>query len=353
VSYGLRDAIGPVSEISARPPHTSMAAGFVIGGSAAIVVSIAGQLSALHSLETQQQLTTFLSQPPGSGLGLDIEGALELFRVVLMVVAACCTAAVVLGVEVLRRNRGARLGLTVLALPIFLGGFVAGGFLTALVTASIVLLWVGPSAVWLHDGRPTSNRGFLDRPRLPEPEEPSRPEPVRPSGPTLPSFHQPPAPSPAARQLFVDQPPPAQEASHRPDAVVWACVLVWAFCGLAVVLMSASVALLAGNPDLVLDQLQQREEQIAGGDTDLLLRATYVTAAVVALWSLVAALFAVLAFRRSPGGRTGVVVSAGVAGMVCLVGVFTSVVMILPAAGALATVALLSRPEVRAWYAHR
>jgi hypothetical protein len=29
------------------------------------------------------------------------------------------------------------------------------------------------------------------------------------------------------------------------------------------------------------------------------------------------------------------------------------VVMILPAAGALATVALLSRPEVRAWYAHR
>lgn len=331
-----------------------MAAGFVIGGSAAIVVSIASQLSALHSLETQERVAAFLSEPPGSGLGLELDGALELLRVVLMVVAGCCTAAVVLGVEVLRRNRSARLGLSLLAVPIFLGGFVAGGFLTALVTASIVLLWVGPSGAWLHDGRPTSNRGYLDRPTLRETEETvASPEPPRPEGPSLPSFHQPAPPSPAARQLFMDQPAQTRESQHRPDAVVWACVLVWAFCGLAVVLMSASVALLAGNPDVVLDQLRRRDDDIASGDTDVIVRATYLTAVVVGLWSLVASLFAVLAFRRSPGGRIGVVVSAGLAGMLCLVAVFTSVVMILPAAGAMATVALLSRPEVRAWYAHR
>lgn len=331
-----------------------MAAGFVIGGSAAIVVSIAGQLSGLHSLETQEQVRAFLSEPPGSGLGLGLDRALELMRVVLMVVAGCCTAAVVLGVEVLRRNRSARLGLSLLAAPIFLGGFVAGGFLTALVTASIVLLWVGPSAAWLHDGRPTSNRGFLDPPAPRAAEEPvTRPDPPRPHLPTLPSFHQPPPPSPAARQLFVDQPPPVEHSDDRPDAVVWACVLVWTFCGLAVVVMSASVALLAGNPDLVLDQLRQQGEDIAGGDTDLLQRVTYVTAAVVGIWSLVAALLAALAFRGRQGGRIGVLVSSGVAGVLCMVGVFTSVVLIVPAAAAMATVALLSRPEVRAWYAQR
>jgi len=331
-----------------------MAAGFVIGGSAAIVVSIAGQLSGLHSLETQEQVRAFLSEPPGSGLGLGLDRALELMRVVLMVVAGCCTAAVVLGVEVLRRNRSARLGLSLLAAPIFLGGFVAGGFLTALVTASIVLLWVGPSGAWLHDGRPTSNRGFLDGPAPRGAEEPvTRPDPPRPHLPTLPSFHQPPPPSPAARQLFVDQPPPVEGSHHRPDAVVWACVLVWTFCGLAVVVMSASVALLAGNPDVVLDQLRQQDEDIAGGDTDLLQRVTYVTAAVVGIWSLVAALLAALAFRRRPGGRIGVLVSSGVAGVLCMVGVFTSAVLIVPAAAAMTTVALLSRPEVRAWYARR
>jgi hypothetical protein len=344
-----------VSEISARPPHTSMVAGFVIGGSAAIVVSIAGQLSSLHSLETQERIATFLSEPPGSGLGLDIEGATDLLRVVLMVVAGCCTAAIVLGVEVLRRNRRARLGLSLLAAPIFLGGFVAGGFLTALVTASIVLLWVGPSAAWLHDGRPTSNRGFLDRPPSREPATPAaHPGPSRPHAPVPPPLHQPPPPpSPAARQLFLDQPPTARVGSRRPDAVVWACVLVWTFCGIAVVVMSASVALLAGNPDVVLDQLQRQDADLAGGDTDLLLRATYVTAAVIGVWSLVAAVLATLAFRRGSGGRLGVIVCSGVAGAVCLVGVFTSVVLIVPAGAAMTTVALLSRPEVRDWYAHR
>ncbi len=331
-----------------------MAAGFVVGGSAAIVVSIAGQLSGLHSLETQEQIRAFLSEPPGNGLGLGLEGALQLLRVVLMVVAGCCTAAVVLGIEVLRRNRGARLGLSLLAAPIFLGGFVAGGFITALVTASIVLLWVGPSAAWLHDGRPTSNRGFIDRPTPRASEDvAARPEPPRPASPALPSFHQPPPPSPEARQLFLDQPSPVPGQPQRPDAVVWACVLVWAFCGLAVVVMSASVALLAGNPDVVLDQLQRQDEDLAGGDTDLLVRVTYVTAAVVGVWSLAAALLAALAFRRGAGGRTGVLISSAVAGVVCLVGVFSSVLLIVPAAAAMTTVALLSRPEVRAWYAHR
>jgi hypothetical protein len=334
-----------------------MAAGFVIGGSVGIVLTIAGQLSGLHSLETQEQVSAFLKDRPGSGLGVDLETALEWMRVILMIVAGCATAAAVLGVQVLRRSRGARKLLTLLAIPIFLGGFVAGGFLTALVAASIALLWVGPSGQWLHDGPPTSNRGFLDRPRVPAsmPADAEQPSPaVSPTSPAAaPQSSQSSPPSPTARRLFEDQPQSAPQRGRPPDAVVWACVLVWAFCGLVVVVMAATVALVAGDPAFVLDQLRNQDEDLAVQDTDVLVNATYATAAVLVVWSLVAAALAVLAYRRRPPGRVGVLVSSAVAGVLCLAGVFASFVLILPAGAALATVALLNRPEVRAWYRAR
>jgi len=332
-----------------------MAAGFVIGGSVGIVLTIAGQLSGLHSLETQKQVSAILSDGPGSGLGMDLETALGWMRVILMIVAGCATAAAVLGVQVLRRSRGARKLLTLLAIPIFLGGFVAGGFLTALVAASVALLWVGPSAQWLHDGPPTSNRGFLDRPKVPAPapaDADQRPPTAPPVG-APPSSHQPLPPSPTARRLFMDQPDGAGQSGRRPDAVVWACVLVWACSGLVVVVMAATAALVAGDPAFVLDQLREQDEDLPVQDTDVLVDVTYATAAVLTVWSVAAAVLAVLAYRRRPAGRMGVLVSSAVAGVLCLAGVFASVVLILPAGAAMATVALLSRPEVRAWYAAR
>lgn len=334
-----------------------MAAGFVIGGSVGIVLTIAGQLSGLRSLETQEQVSAFLSEAPGSGLGIDLETALQWMRVILMTVAGCATAAAVLGVQVLRRSRGARKLLTLLAIPIFLGGFVAGGFLTALVAASIALLWVGPSGQWLHDGAPTSSRGFLDRPKVPasapaEAEQRPSAAPKPPAAPPSP-FHQPSSPAPTARRLFEDQPQAAGQRGRRPDAVVWACVLVWAFCGLVVVVMAATVALVAGDPALVLDQLRDQDEDLAIQDTGVLVNATYAMAVVLVVWSLVAAAFAVLAYRGRPPGRVGVLVSSAVAGVLCLAGVFASFVLILPAGAAMVTVALMSRPEVRAWYGER
>ncbi len=366
-----------------------MAAGFVIGGSIGIVVTVASQLSALHSLEIQQQVTAFVTDGPGRELGMDLESALGWMRVILMVVAGCATAAVVLGFEVLRCSRGARTFLTVLAVPIFLGGFVAGGFLTALVAAAIALLWVGPSAQWLHDGPPTSKRGFLDRPgaaeregeqpgssersRAAAPSQPQQPQPPS-SGssqqgpphqsPTHPVPSRPPVspsaspsglpsgPQPAtARQLFVEHRP--APAPRRPDAVVWACVLVWAGCGMVVVAMAATVAVVAGDPGFVIHQLQQQDQDLAVEDPDVLVNATYLTAGVLGVWSLVAAVLAVLAYRRRRPGRMGVILSSAAAGVICLAGVFASVVLIVPAGAALTTVALMSRPDVRAWFAAR
>src|SRR5689334_7292944 len=112
---------------SGRPRHTTVTATLIIGGSALAVIGVVDQLGALHSLETRQSLEEFLRRPPGSDLGLGVDAARSALRTVLMVVAGCATAALVLGFGVLRRDHRARLALTALAVPLFLGGLLSGG----------------------------------------------------------------------------------------------------------------------------------------------------------------------------------------------------------------------------------
>ena len=69
-------------------------------------------------------------------------------RVLGMVAAGCATAAVILGYQVLRRSKTARIGLTVLALPLLFSGMVTGGFLSSIVVACALLLWLPPARDW-------------------------------------------------------------------------------------------------------------------------------------------------------------------------------------------------------------
>lgn len=339
-----------VSETAPRPSHTTMAAGIVIGGSVGVVVGIAQQLSGLHSLETREAVADFLSRPPGSGLGLDVPGALELLRVALMVVAGCAAAAAVLGYHALRRSHRARLGLTVLAVPLFLGGLATGGFLTSLVAASSMLLWLGPSGEWFRGGTtperpPGGGEGAPSPWGVPssghhEEAAPRRAEEDRGSPPP------PPAVSPPVWQ----QPPPGPPAPPgRPDALVWACVLTWAFCSLTLVLLGVSAVLMSSNPDLVLAELRRQGRPVDGADLGLLQATTYVTVGAVGLWCLAATLLAGLAYRGTRWARVGLVVSAAVAAVLCLVLAVTSLVTLVPGVAALVTVLLLNRPEVRRW----
>ena len=327
-----------------------MAAGMVVGGSVLVVVTVAQQLSTLYSLESREAVAEFLAQPPGSGLGLEVSDALLLLRTTLMVVAGCATAAAVLGVHVLRRSRRARLGLSVLAVPLFLGGMATGGFLTSLVAASVLLLWLGPSRAWL-DGRPVPEESPRDH-RARSPWSGSSPTaPSAPATPAAPAAQPPPHPT----ALGVRPPPLAEPGpTRRPDALVWACVITWAFAGLTLVVAAATATLLAAEPGLVWEELQRQNPGLAaesGLDRDSIARATYVTLALTALWALGAVALAVLAYRRSRAGRVGLLSSAAVAAVVSLVGALSSLVMIVPAMACLATVILLARPEVRAWFA--
>jgi hypothetical protein len=133
-----------------RPPQTTVAGWLVVGGSVVVVVMALGQGAELHSLDTRDAVEEYLSGPPGDQLGLGVQGMLTLLRVVWTVTAVSAAAAAVLGWYALRRSRGARLALSVLAVPLFLTSFFFVGLpgasaLPAMVTAAVVMLWLQPS----------------------------------------------------------------------------------------------------------------------------------------------------------------------------------------------------------------
>lgn len=335
-----------MTDSTPRPSHTTIAAGMVIAGSVMIVVTVGEQIAAINSLETRRSVTEFFAQLPGTGI--DVPEGLVLLRTALMVVAGCATAAAILGYHVLKRNRAARLGLTLLAVPLFLGGLAAGGFLTSLVAASAMLLWVEPSRAW------------LDRRPLPE-----RPNPLA-APPTSAPRWPPPTPTPPRDDVppphtgtFGAPPPvgpPVELPERRPDAVVWACVVTWAVSGLVVALVGASLTIVVADPAFVWAELERQNPGLvadSGLSRDDLLRATYVALGFVIAWALLAIVLAALAFRRRPAGRVGLIICAGVAGGLCAAVSLGAPVLLLPASACLVTVLLLARPDVRAWFTTR
>ena len=330
-----------MSDPQARPRHTTLAAGLVIGGSALLVVAVADRLAGLHSLDTREAVARSLDTL--GGLGWSVGDGLTALRVWLMVVAGCAVVAALLALQVLRRSRGARVGLTVLAVPIFVGGLATSGFFAAVVSAAIVLLWSGPSALWLS-GQPVPPRPSESRLSEGRPPTPTDRRPGPTSDPWAPPAGPPAAYGPAART-------PAHAPTRRPDAVVWACVLTWSFCAIAIVVLAGSVALMAARPSLVFDQLQQSNPGALGSTSrSELIHATYVTCGVAIVWAVAGLVLATIAFRRVGWGRTALVLSAAATVVFCLVAIVTSIVMVVPAVAAAATIALLNRPEVRAWY---
>ncbi len=161
-----------------------MAGWMIMGGSVLVVATVFETITSLNTLETREAVSQFLSEPPGEGLGLDVPGALLVLRTVSMVAAGCAAVAAVLGFHVLRRNRSARLGVTVVAIPLFFTGMVTGGFLSSVVAASALLLWLEPARNWF-DGvpaPPSPERAAAGwpppTPQSPEPP-PSPPAPPR------------------------------------------------------------------------------------------------------------------------------------------------------------------------------
>jgi hypothetical protein len=335
-----------MTEALPRPRQVTMAGWMIIVGSVLVVATVFETVTSLNTLETREAVSRFLSEPPGEGLGLDVTGALLVLRTVSMVAAGCAAVAAVCGFHVLRRNRSARLGVTVVAVPLFFTGMVTGGFLSSLVAASALLLWLEPARNWFDGIPPRSaapERAATDRRSADRPPPDTGPPAQSPA--SAPRPHQ--GFGTPASHAVVEQP------KRRPAAVMWACVLTWVLSGTAALMMGLSALVIALAPDLVLEELRRQDPDLTQqGMTDHAVQvATYITAGVTVVWALAAIVLAVFVLRGAGWARIALLASAAAAGAVCLVASLGSVLMVVPAFGCAVTFSLLLRPEVRAWFA--
>ena len=314
-----------------------MAGWLIMVGSVFALGLVVDRLSGLHTLETQESINDFLSTPPGSELGVGHETVVTVIRTLAMVTAGCATAAGILGFHVLRRSRSARTAVTVLAVPIFFAGMVTGGFITSVVAASAVILWLQPARSWF-DGKPA-------------PERRTAREPAGPPAVASP-FAAPYAPR-VAEPMVV---PPESQASDRPRAVLWACVVTWVCSALVTLGLVASAVALAVSPDLMLDQVHKDNPDLAaqGISDDLLIGATFVMIAGLVLWAASAAGLAVLVLRRVDWARIVLIVSAATCAVFCLVGsAVGAFLLVVPLAASAYVIAMLLRSDTRPWFARR
>jgi hypothetical protein len=297
-----------------------------------VVALVFDRLAGLHTLETRQSVEKFLAEPPASDLGVGVDGVLSIIRTLAMVAAGCATAAAILGYQVLRRSRSARLALTVLAVPLFFAGLVTSGFVSSLVAAAAVMLWLQPSRDWF-DG--------VTR---------SAPVAVPPVAP---------APAPHHAQAVVPPAPHLHGAAYpqaRPAGVAVACVLTWVASGLTALGMVVTGAILVASPDVLLDEVHRQNPEIrAEGVTDgALVAVSLVMIAAIVLWCVFAAALAVLVFRGVEWARIVLLVSAAAAGALSLLGTAVGAFLLtLTLVASVVALALLLRPEVRAWFSER
>lgn len=329
----------------ARPAQVTLAGWLVVSGSVVVVLLAFSQVAGLRSLETREAVEEYLTSPPGSSLGLGVERVLDLLRIASMVAAASAAATAILGWQALQRSKGARLALSVLAVPLFVtglftGGVLGGGLLPAMVTAAIVMLWLQPARDWFD--------GVVRRPEpAPLPPAPSRPVGRDPlldlPPPTAPPLH----PTPYAAGPVASA---SAGRAPRPAAVVWACLLTWLFSVPALVLFAATLVALVAEPQQVVDEMRQQDANGVDQLSDATIRAVlYATSAGILLWSVAAVALAVLVWRRRAWAAPVLMVSATGAAALCLLGVTGSLVFAIPLAAGSATPALLLRPESRAW----
>lgn len=362
-----------------RPRQTTFAGGMIIVGSIFLLLTVFESMTGLRDIESREAIEDFLRDSPGSQTGLTVEGALQLLRGVATVAGVCAAVAAVLGVYALRGHRPARVGLSVLALPLFITGIAAGGFMSSIVAVAIALLWLSPSREWFR-GEVAPDRDASDKaaaavwpPPLPPHDgsssstspstSTSTSSPEAPAAPPVAGEPSPPG-QPAAYSHPYGEPPaqhgtwpslPASSSDRRPEGVVLAFVLTLVSAGLVLVLVTISVIVMAVSPDVLLDEVlrQQPDLEDQGVTQSMLQTTTFVMGGIVIAWAATAIVLAFLTLGRRRGAAQALLVSAVLSSVLCVVGTFASLVLALPAFASIVTVAVLRRPDVRAWLADK
>ena len=132
-----------------------------------------------------------------------------------------------------------------------------------------------------------------------------------------------------------------------------AFVLTLVSAGLVLLLTAISMAAMALSPDALMEEVLRQQPELADqGVTESLLRTTtFVMGGIVMIWAAAAVVLAFLTLGRRRSAALGLMFSAAVSAVMCILGTFASLVLALPAFASIVTVAVLRRPDVRAWLA--
>lgn len=302
-----------------------------------VVLAAFDRVARLRSLETRESLEQVIKDVPG-GFSPSVESVIQVSHVVAIIAALCAVAAVALGWQVLQGSRRARVVLSALAVPIFVTGLVAGGFMSSLVAVATVMLWLSPSREW-----------FAGKP-IPEPVKPGQArrdadvnaltggapegttEPVQPSG-------------------WLVAPTAASAPAKRPDPLTVAMVLTIVAAGFVFVSSLVTIVVLVTQPDLMLDELRRTNPELEsqGVSDRLLIVASYVSGGLTLAASGLAVVLAVLLAKRKAWAARLLLICAAACALFCIIAAIASPIALIPAAAAIATVNCLRRPEVRAW----
>jgi hypothetical protein len=349
----------------ARPRQVTVAGVTAAAACLLLVVSLFDSMATVRSADMRGRVAKFLATPPGDGLGMSTDTVIDLLRAVVLVSGGLAAAGVVLAIFALQRHRGARVGLGVVGLLMLFSATFVSGILPLAVAVAAAMLWGREARDW-YDGR---------QPRpVPAPSAPAEPPPHPSAGPpagsTYPQAGSDPAagPGPQVGSPWSSPPQPpggpvpgypapgtfqARPASRtgRPVQVTAAVWLTWVFSAFVAFLFLLVVLTILLDRDRLLEEIQRTPTLTgAGFTTRQILGFMWVLSAVSIVWSLGAIALAVLVFRRVEVARVTLVVSAVVAGLVCLAAVPVG----WPGAvAAFTTVTLLSRRSTRDWFAGR
>ena len=350
----------------ARPRQVTVAGLMAAGGCLLLVVTLFDSMATVRSTEMRDRIEEFLRTPPGNGLGLDVAGTVELLRGVVLVSGALAAAGAVLAVYTLQRHRGARVGLSIAAALMLFSATFVSGILPLFVAVAAAMLWGRDARDWFDGRAPRPGPAPHESPPLSRSGSPPASQ-SGPAGESIPPewgaggreerppptsypYGTRPAPPYATGPAWPSEPyAPVAQRSRRPGAVLAAGWLTWVFSGLTVVFFLLVMVAMLTQRDVLLADLQKNAAFAdLGLSTRQILGTMWVLSAVSVFWALSAMVLAGLAIRRVALGRIALLVSAAVAGLVCLVAV---PVGWLNAAACFACVVLLSRRDVRGWYA--
>jgi hypothetical protein len=250
--------------------------------------------------------------------------------------------------------------------------------MSSIVAVAIALLWVSPSREWFRgDPIPDRTPPVAPRPPVwppPPPHEGSSDSSAGSATGGQASAGGPPAAAgeqagsgvqagwPGQQTATPDRPaqhgtwpslPSTPTPDRRPEGVTLAFVLTLVSAGLVLLLTGISVLVMAVSPDLMWEEVQRQQPDLAdqGVTQGLLQTTTYVMGGFLILWAAAAIVLAFLTLRRNRGAARALTASAAASAVLCVIGTFASLLLALPAFASIITVAALRRPEVRAWLA--